>query len=363
MILSKSPSKKSLVDMFPLPKVLEIPATGLDISDGSVKFLEILKKKKNLIVGKYGEKGLAEGVVINGEIKDRKSLVDILRDIRKKNNIRFANVSLPEEKAFLFKVLVPKASDEEIRTNLSFQLEKKVPVALSDAVFDYDLLRKKRKDGQQEAVVTVFPESFIRSYTSVLLEAGITPLLIEIEAQAIARAVVSQSENNAHLVVDFGHKRTGLSIVSGGAVVYTSTIDIGGDIISDKIKDIMQVSDEEVIKIKNEIGFTKKADKELFEAMTGTIVSFKDEINRHLNYWSTRVEDGKEDPIENIVLCGGNSNIAGLAEHLEEALGLSVVKGNVWSNVCDLNEYIPPINKRHSMGFATSIGLALSSFN
>lgn len=349
----------SFQNMFPLPNFLEVPAVGVDISDGSVKYLEIVRQGKNFKVGKYGEKKLPAGAVIEGQIKDRRALVSALASL-KKDGILFANVSLPEEKAFLFKVTVPNTGASEIRSNLSYQLETKVPVALSSAVFDYDLLQNSQKGSQVEAVVTVLPSDFISSYLAAFKESGIEVLSFEIEGQAISRAVVPNNCQNSVLVVDFGHKRTGLSVVSCGAVVYTSTIDFGGDIITDKIKEIMKVGDEEVVNIKNEKGIAENSPEDLREALLGPIARLKDEINKHYNYWKTRVDEGKESAIEKIIICGGNSNIKGFKEYLAVSMNVKVERGNVWQKLWNLDDYIPPIKEELSFGYATAIGLALA---
>lgn len=347
----------SFENMFPLPNFLEVPAIGVDITDGSVKYLEIVRHGKHFKVGRYGEKKLPEGAVIDGQIKDKRALVSVLASL-KKEGILFANVSLPEEKAFLFKVMVPNADDSEIRANLSYQLETKVPVALSSAVFDYDLLKNSNKGSQSEAVVTVLPTEFVVSYLAAFKESGIQPLSFEIEGQAISRAVVPHVCEESAMVIDFGHKRTGLSVVSCGVVVYTSTIDFGGDVISQKIKEIMKVTDAEITRIKNEKGIGVKSPPELKEALTLPLGGLKDEINKHYNYWKTRVDEGKERPIEKIIICGGNSNIAGFKEYLSASINVKVEKGNVWQKLWNMDDYIPPIKEELSFGYATAIGLA-----
>lgn len=358
----KSQKENFFDKLFPLPNFLEVPAVGVDISDGSIKFLELIKTKGSLRVGHFGEKFLQDGLVSKGEIKDRQGLVSVLKEIKKETGFSAVNVSLPEEKAFLFKVSVPKADDESIRTNLSFQLEKKVPISLAEAVFDYDILSNNKKKGDMvSAVVTVFPSSFVESYLAVFAEAGIKVLSLEIEAQAVARAVIADNDPGTYLVVDFGHRRSGLAVVSKNAVVYTSTLEVGGDNITRKIKEIMKVTDKEVNDIKNDIGFTPGKNAELYEAIGGTIFALKDEINKHYNYWSARAEEGKEDPIQKIILCGGNSNIAGLRDHLASSMKVPVVKANVWNNLFSFDNYVPPVSFRDSASFSTAIGLALAS--
>ncbi|KKP78420.1 MAG: hypothetical protein UR77_C0003G0027, partial [Candidatus Nomurabacteria bacterium GW2011_GWC2_35_35] len=41
---------------FPTPKFLLLPSFGLDISDESIKFIELVKTKDGIKVNRYGEK-------------------------------------------------------------------------------------------------------------------------------------------------------------------------------------------------------------------------------------------------------------------------------------------------------------------
>jgi type IV pilus assembly protein PilM len=360
-MFSLDQGKKNFEKIFPLPKFLEIPAAGIDVSDGSVKFIEIERQGKAYSVTHFGEKKLADGVVINGEIKDRNSLISALKEIKKEHGISYANVSLPEEKAFLFKVNVPTTDHKGIMTNLSFQIEQKVPVSLAEAVFDYDLLFSKNKNRSYESVVTVFPVDFVQSYLDVFRSADIHPILLEIEAQAIASAVIPRNDMGTFLVVDFGHKRSGISVISKGAVVYTSTLEVGGDTINEKLLQTGMIGEDEIIRVKNEIGFSDPTNKNIYEAVSGTILALKDEVNKHLVYWNGRADETGEDVIEKIFLCGGNSNIAGVREHLSNAWGIPVQKGNVWENLFSFEEYIPPIDNNKASSYATAIGLAFES--
>ena len=63
--------------------------------------------------------------------------------------------------------------------------------------------------------------------------------------------------------------------------------------------------------------------------------------------------------VELIMLCGGSSNLNGLPEYLTESLDVPTLRGNVWENVLSLEETIPPIDRKHSYGYAAAVGLAL----
>ena len=79
-------------------------AFGLDISDRGLKIIELKKKRQGLVLENFGEAFIKQGVIKNGEIKKQNDLINALKKVVKnaklpKKNF-YANVSLPEKKAF-----------------------------------------------------------------------------------------------------------------------------------------------------------------------------------------------------------------------------------------------------------------------
>src|SRR3989338_3788256 len=85
------------------------------------------------------------------------------------------------------------------------------------------------------------------------------------------------------------------------------------------------------------------------------------EIERHYRYWDTRRNDQGErvTPVGRICLVGGSANMRGLPEYIAGHIHAPVELGNVWRHICDFDFYIPPIDRRTSLQFATAAGLAL----
>jgi type IV pilus assembly protein PilM len=357
--------RSKLLELMPPPRYLTMPSVGVDISDRSIKFLELIRVGGDIRPGRYGELPLPPGAVEGGSIQNSQAVSAALAVLRKKYHFEFIRASLPEEKAYLFRTDVPAAPPRDIRTNLEFQLEENVPLSPAEAVFDYDIIGPGEKSGFFEAAVTVVPASFASAYLDAFKKAGLTPLSLEIEAQAIARAVVPRHDAGASMVIDFGRTRTGISIISRGAVAFTSTVDIGGDPIDAVIRRLPG-GDADIDRIKNERGFLRTLDNaDLVESMAGVIAALKDEINRHVVYWNTHEEkhegrpDRKHDPVGAMMLCGGNANLAGLAEHLSSVMRMPVSRANVWTNVFSFDAFIPDLSASKSLGFATAVGLAL----
>ncbi len=361
----ETPRKKYFADILPPPRFLEMPSAGLDISDERIRFLEIVNGKNGLVFGRYGEKNISPGIISMGRIKNLPELRKILINLKDEHNLDFVRVSLPEERAYLVKIDVPKVPESELRESIGFQLEEHVPIPADEAVFDYLAIKEsKTKKEFLEVAVSAIPKKEMDVYLELFQGTGLTPLSFEIEADAIGRAVIPAGDKGTYMVMDFGKNRSGIYIVSEGATRFTSTIDIGSEAITKIIKNHLGVtSAAEVEKIKNERGLSKSKDnQELFSALLETVSVFRDEINKHYLYWHNYEQSGGDKSIQKIILSGGGANLLGLPEYLSASLKVPVEIGNPWINLNSFDRYIPPITKNKSLGYATVAGLALRGY-
>ena len=187
------------------------------------------------------------------------------------------------------------------------------------------------------------------------------PLSFEVEADAIARAAIPEGEEGVYMILDIGRVRSGLGIIYKHALLYTSTIDIGGQHFSDAIRRQVGVQDDAVLtSLKNERGLLRSGGSDdVYEALLPTVSALKDEVETRITYWNTRSIEPGVRTIEKIMLCGGSVNMAGLPEYLTEVLGIETQRVDVWSNVFAGADMVPPIARRYAYGYATAIGLAL----
>lgn len=342
-----------------------MPSVGLDISEHTARFVELVTKKGKIQIGRHGEQVIPEGTFSLGEIKDVGTLRSALIALRREYDLSFVRVSLPEEKAYLFRTEVPHLSPEETRENIAFQLEEHVPIGAADAVFDYSIVNPlfgKISASMREVVVSVFPRNFIESYISVLDGAGLTPLSLEMEASAMARSLVPQNNLKTYMIVDFGYKRTGIIIVSRGAVHLSTTVDIGGEALTEAIEKKLSISRDEAENLKREGAFSRNGRyREMFPLLIESIQSLKDQVNKLFIYWHNHPDkkDATPPPIEKIILTGGDANLEGLSDHFALAMRVPAEVGNIWSNVLHTEEDVPSIPFTESLSYATAVGLAM----
>jgi len=346
--------------LFPTPKYLIRPTVGLDISDQSVKFIELDRHRGRFIVSKFGEKSIPVGTIESGLIKDRASLTKILFALASEQNFSQVVMSLPEEEAYVIRLSLPVSDPADIRESLELQLEEHIPLPAAEVMFDFEILHHVK---HYDLSLSAFPKSIITDYSEVLAAAGLTPLAAEIEAQAIARAVIRADDKRLALIVDFGKTRTSFFVVSGVIVLFTATAEhIGGEDITKAVQKNLNLSYVEAEKLKIEQGLlTAKKRRELFFAILPIVSVLRDEIIKHYFWWESHRGEHTQlnQPIERVVICGGQATLPGLVDYLNLNLDWPVELGNPWTNILSFEEDIPTLNLNQALRYTTSLGLAL----
>lgn len=313
---------KKIFEAFPPPKFLNIPYAGLSIHDSAIRCIQFGKRGGKAYIEKYAEKPLSVGVITAGEVNNREELVKCIESIKKDLNLTYVKVSLPEEKAYLFSAKIPVVPEDDVRSAVESKIEENVPVPPGELIFDYKVVDTTQPD-HLRVVVSNLPISVVDTYIDIITSAGLSPITLEIESQAITRALVVNDSKETVLIVNFGVDKVGLYVASNRIVYFTSTIQLKGNL----------------------------GDNDEF---------LSHEIKKLYTYWHSLKENvGKEDKkIQEIVVCGENIP-EGTVTYLSSHHSARVSLGNVWVNALDINANVPQIPFDESLKYAATVGLAL----
>lgn len=354
--------------LLPPPQYITLPSAGVDISDTSLKYIVFSPNshvRGSLTLDAWGDIDIPSDTLSRGNVQNPAQLQKVLEEVRTKIPTPYVRISLPEERAYLFETEIKRDTPfKEIRGLLEFRLEENVPISPREAFFDYQIITNKDDSGPMRISVTVYSRETILGYYEAAKAAKLIPVSFEVEAQAIARASLPRNDMRAHLIVDFGKTRTGVGIVYQGNLMYTSTIDIGGKELSSALRrQLGERPESELTTIKNTQGLVRAAgDTAVYDALLTTMSAIKDELSLRIQYWDTHTDGAPEFAIESIILCGGSANLKGLPGYLSETLAIPTKRARVWENAFSVESYVPPIDRNHSFGYATAIGLALANY-
>ena len=255
-----------------ISSVVSPSAFGLDISDFTVKFMKLGRSAFDEIsVRTFGEVKIPEGTVVAGEIKKENELALFLKNnLRTSEGERFFNrfvvATLPEEKSFVRLIQLPKMKSEDIGKAARWELEGVVPLPIEELYFDYAILPSKEAVDHFDLLVAAFPRVLIDSYVRVLEEAGFVPVALELESQAISRALWS-GEEGAFIFVDLGATRMSSMIMAAGSLILTFSVPLGGRDFDRVIAERLGVSIDRARDVKFKAGLAKEKDGMSREAL------------------------------------------------------------------------------------------------
>lgn len=118
---------------------------ALDLSDLSIKIIQLEKDGKIDKIRSYSYLDIPEGNMDDGKIINKEVIADAVRAaikkaIPKKINTKKVICSLPESKAFLRIISIPKVREDEAHEAIKWEMEANIPLSVDQVYFDWQFL-------------------------------------------------------------------------------------------------------------------------------------------------------------------------------------------------------------------------------
>lgn len=354
-------------------RFIRLPVAGIDVSDRRLKYAQFVPRPQRagggLMLACIGEEDIPEGVIVNGSVEDGAAFAAGLKRVSVKAGRMFRAsgmvVSLPEEKSFVRIFQTPKVGAREMAGAIRWKIEEEIPLPSEDVVYDYEPILPERSDADHyDAVVTAFSNGVVAAYVRAIKDAGLVPMALELESQAIMRAVApSLDAGDAVIVIDMGRDRTSVILFAGGAIMFTTTVPVGGHTLNAQIARALDVSEQEAAELKKKNGFAKDAyDGKIFSAMAPAVDVIAEELRRVIAYYQDHVTHvhGGSDAVGKILLTGGGVNVPGIDTYVASVVRVPVVFANPFAGISSaFNDSVPPLPRDQALVFTAAIGLAL----
>jgi len=359
-------------------------AIGLDISDASIEILVLEGDVSEPRLVAYDRAVLEEGIVEDGKILDKDRLIERIRKLYrgiKAKGVRTKKVvlSLPESRVFIHVFTLSRdLSDKEIKSVVEGEAIKRIPIDIENIYWGYTMISREEQsnkrtkqqknketkeqgnvveEGSSEATVvqeqhsessTVLfvgaPKELVDDYREVTKQAGLDPYIVDIEAAALARAIIPFDEEKCTALVDIGARTTTVSIFDRHTLQLARTIPIAGNHFTNAIADKLKISNDEAESLKRNYGL--KGDERTFPILQSLLQRIIKEVHELLTYYENTFHRN----LDGVILSGGSSLIPKIDEYLSLNLEREVSLGESWLML--------PIEGQ-SILYNTVIGLAL----
>ena len=337
---------------------------GLDISDLSIKLVQLNKIRDKIKIQALGKLTLPLGVITNGVINDRAELIKAIKKIIAapgygKVSSEEAAVCLPESKTFIKRIEVAK-SPNSLADVIGAEIEKHVPMSKSEIYYDWQVTAELAD--KYQVLIGAAPKEIVDQYAQLLDDAKLSVAAMEIEPTAICRCLLKEEapeakpaaaplkpEGTAPLnygIIDIGANHTCLIFYSDNTIVFSVSMPISGEEITAKISRTLNLTPEQAEKAKIICGLDEtKANgvikKILEETIKNLISKIKEALDFYENYYG-----GK---LNKILLCGGGGNITELGKIIAQEFSIKVETADALTNLDETGEKFNPIfMEKHS---------------
>ena len=334
---------------------------GLDISDRSVKIVQLSGRELRLMTHCWH--AVPDGTLEHGVIREQRGLVDVLT--KALNACRLGDgrsdavvASISETQSFLRVIELPVMAEDELDEAVRWEVARHIPFGLENVYIDWQPVVAGHSPAQdkQEVLVGAAQRRVVDPLIRVLQSLDIDVAALELESQAIVRALISKELKSQQglLLVDLGGTVTNVVIHDHGAVRFTASLQRG---VSDLIKLLSrEVAQEMELPRQREFSVDEK--QRIAERLRAGQEELVVEILSVVEFYNSI--DARHE-VKEILLTGGGSNLPGLdAVFLRFFDNVHVQRGNPWVNTLTAGrERRPPLGLTESVHFTTALGLAL----
>ncbi len=317
------------------------PLLGIDISSSAVKMLELAKIGNRYAIESYAAEPLPINTVIEGRIDNIGEATGAVKRAVKASGSKIKEVAaaIPVSAAMNKIVALPASlSEHDMEDQAIYEAENFISRPLDEVMIGFDVLGPSAQGTNNvDVLIAAGLTEVVTTYTTVLKQAGLKPVIIDVESYAVEKAfslIARQLPNHGQdlnvALIDVGSTTTGLYIITNGAIIFNHEQQFGGLELTENIERHYGISYQEAGLAK------KKRGEDALEGYDSAVLnSFKDSIvtiiKRGLQFfYSNSVEQRS---VDYVVLSGGCALIEGIGETLEKEIDIPTSIANPFSNM------------------------------
>jgi len=348
---------------------------GIDIGSSCIKAVEIEPTAKGWELASAAviptpREAIRDGVVTN--------IVDVAQAIRtmlKDAGIKATGAicAISGSQVIVRQVQFPKMPEMVLRKSIKYEASKHISASMEDSVVEFEILGDAEDASQMNVMLVAAPREMVESRVSTLEHAGLEPLVVDVEAFALIRALVEFSASDEYLhrtvaLIDMGAGHTDVNIVSKGEFALRRDIPIAGDSFTNAIKSLAGGSFEEAERLKLEMTqgtsldeMSAQGENRAWRVVQPLLDEMIREVRRSIHYYQTQFPEGSSEAnVGKIVLTGGTACMPGMAAYMESKLSTPTEIAEVFKQTAiSTGQVSADFVVRHAPVLAVVTGLAL----
>jgi type IV pilus assembly protein PilM len=334
---------------------------GLDIGTNSVKLVEVEESKGGFRLKNFGISPIPKDSIVNGAIVNHDAVVSSIQQLLSNLKVKTRDVvaSISGHPVIIKKISMPLATEEALEDSIKFEAEQYIPFDLEEVNIDYQILAvEEGKSDHMSVMLVAAKKVMINDYVKVLADAGLNPVILDIDVFALENAFeinYQMEEHQTIALVDIGASTININIIKEGLSAFTRDIFLGGNQITEDIQKHFGISFEEAetLKTSGDINNPEFGGKEIVKQVCDAMAS---EIQKSLDFYSSTTYE----QVSRIYLSGGCAKISFMKDSLEEKSSIATEVIDCMRTVkYDENVFDPDYIKDITPLASVGVGLAL----
>lgn len=334
-------------------------AVGIDIGSKSIKVVELVRDGKGWRLkasGVVGYNGLAPEYA--KEPKDMVVVAEALKKLVKEAKVstRDVNISLPEHSVYTRTIKFPPLTDAEIASAVKWEAEQYIPIPLSDAVLQHQIIERKENVSPPHVSVLLVAvlRDIVEKYSKVVEMAKLNLVTVETELMSIVRSLAT--DDTPVLIADLGARSTDIAIAKNGQLFFSRSLQTAGEAFTRAIVQTLGIDETQAEEYKKTYGLNNtQLEGKIKGALEPVFRMVADEMKKAISYYQSS-EQG-ESP-RSIILTGGSAAMPEVATLLTRLLNIEVVVGNPFTKVFVAPEAVNALSGYAPL-YAAAVGLAM----
>lgn len=307
---------------------------GLDIGSKTIKIVELDKEGGDWVLSASGIVGYSGNPV--DKMTDEREFAELGAVIKKLHAETGATskevvVSIPENLVFTRTIKFPLLTDSEVASAVKWESEQYIPIPVAEAIVQHTILQRNEGGSTPGVVVLLVaaPRVIVEKYAKVVEAAGLTPIAVETELIALARAL--SPADKTVLLVDFGAGSTDIAVSRNGLLSFSRSIPIAGEAFTRAVSQGLGISAMQAEEYKKTYGLEEsQLEGKIKVALAPVLRMVVDEIKKAVNFYQT--EEKGETPSA-VIISGGTSGMPQIISGITSLLGFEAVIANPFSRV------------------------------
>lgn len=337
---------------------------GLDVGSSSIKMVELDGKMNNLNLVSLGFENLPDNTIVDGQIMEMNVVSEVIQNVCTNHQINAGQVvtGVSGHSVIIKNIVLPPMSREELEESIDWHAEEHIPYDLSDVSLDYQVTEESA-DATSVLIAAVKRERIDNLKQAIQLS-GKQPVIIDVDTFALQNCYeVNYQPDDSQVVtlLNIGASTMNVNIVKGTRSLFTRDITVGGSQFTDVLQRNLGLSFAQAEAVKRGVaeaaeGIEEKAIEPLMNNVTEMVAM---EIQKTFDFYRATAEDA-EMQVQKILISGGGSKLAGLAEELSQRLELPVEVLDPFRSIkVDTRKFDPDYLSEIMPEMAVAVGLAV----